>query len=83
MLNKPDYKRLVKLLKKDIEEQKQSGLVAVTKGIYTYSFRGWDFEQSWPRALKECGLTDDGTGTETYTLPGYSFYEWRAKKQRN
>lgn len=75
MLNRPDYKKLVKRMKAHIEDQKPSGLVAITKGLFTYEFHGHDFEQSWPRALKECGLVDDGTGTETFTVPGYGFLE--------
>ncbi len=73
MLNRPEYKRLIKRLKREIEEQKPSGLVAITKGLFSFEFRGRDFDQSWPRALKECGLVDDGTHTETFTVPGLGF----------
>lgn len=73
MLNRPEYKKLVKMLKDQIEDQKSSGLVAITKGLFTFTFRGRDFDQSWPRALKECGLVDDGTHTETFTIPGFGF----------
>jgi hypothetical protein len=69
MLNRPDYKKLVRQLKTVIEEQKPSGLVAVTKGLFSHTFRGRDFEESWPRALRECGLVDDGTHTDTFTIP--------------
>jgi hypothetical protein len=73
MLNRPDYKKLVRRIREQIEEQKPSKLVAITKGLFTYDFHGHDFDQSWPRALKECGLVDDGTNTQTYTIPGYGF----------
>jgi hypothetical protein len=75
VLNRPEYKKLVKRLKREVEEQKPSGLVAITKGLFTFEFRGHDFDESWPRALKECGLEDDGTNTQTYTIPGYGFRE--------
>lgn len=75
MLNRPDYKKLIKLLKLHIEDQKPSGLIAITKGLLSFNFHGRDFEQSWPRALKECGLVDDGTGTETFTIPGYGLMD--------
>lgn len=74
MLNRPEYKRLVKHVRSMIEEQKATGngLVAITRGFVGFP-RTRDFEESWPRAMAELGLVDDGTGTNTYTIKGHGF----------
>jgi hypothetical protein len=76
MLNRPEYKRLTRLVKASLEDQKKSGngLIAITQGFYSMGFSSRrDFAQSWPKLMKELGLVDDGTGTHTYTLAGHGF----------
>jgi hypothetical protein len=76
VLNRPDYKLLVKMVREAVEEQKSSGngLVAITQGFFSMSFRSrHDFEQSWPKVMAQLGLVDDGTGTGTFTLKGHGF----------
>jgi hypothetical protein len=78
MLNRPDYKKLVKLVQEAITEGKAHGLVAITMEHFSFDFRDRrDFEQSWPRVMQQLDLFDDGTGTKTYTVRGYSLMEWQ------
>ena len=76
MLNRPEYKQLIRRLKHDVEESQARGLVAINKGTYLmwdFARSRHDFDASWPRAMQELGLVDDGTGTHTFTIKGYGF----------
>ena len=79
MLNRPEYKRLVKQVRKDLDEQMaDQPFVAISQGMYSLQFRGKDrvgFKESWPKVMKELGLIDDGTGTDTWTKRGLSILD--------
>lgn len=73
MLNRPDYKKLVKRVREQVEEQLSQPFVAITQGIFSFGFPHHDFKESWPKVMKELGLVDDGTNTNTWTKPGHGF----------
>lgn len=78
MLNRPEYKKLVATIRDAVEEMKTEhvSIVAITKEHFSYITRSHrDFDESWPRVMKELGLVDDGTGTETWTVPGYGLHD--------
>jgi hypothetical protein len=76
MLNRPEYKKLVAAVRRSLKEQQTSGqpFIAITKGFHSHLIGPQcprhEFDLAWPRVMKELGLVDDGTHTDTWTLPG-------------
>lgn len=69
-MNAPEYKKLVESLRQCIEEQRNAPFVAISKMDCAYLAPRARLDEVWPRIVRELGLVDDGTGTQTYTLPG-------------
>jgi len=80
-MDRQQHRLLVRAIQRDIEAQKSQGFVAITKGflpnVFTIQGRqivisSKEIEKEWPSLMKEVGLVDDGTGYDTWTLPGRS-----------
>ena len=78
---KQAIKKLVKKICDEIERQKNDPrmtFIAITRGLIECQLGPMnkrDLDASWPIAMRECCLIDDGSGFNTYTLKGHSFYE--------
>jgi len=81
-VQRPDYKKLRSWLKKTIVTQEQehaqgsTPFVAISKGwlesaAAQMGVRSREWGHIWKQLCKDCGLVDDGTGTNTATKPEY------------
>lgn len=69
-MQRPEFRKLIKLVQTELEKQKDKPFVAINKGFFTFAFHRREVEKAWPSVAKQLGLVDDGTGTDTWTLPG-------------
>lgn len=86
MLPRPEYRKLRRFIVKQIEDQKDNSFIAISKGMMEsflphigIRIHGSRYERSvvwnkaWSHICKDLGLVDDGTNTNTFTLPGRGF----------
>ena len=77
MIDKSKYKKLKKHVQERLMEQAGSSFIAVDKSFLYHSLRGVingrEIDEAWKYIVKDLGLVDDGTGTNTWTLPGRGF----------
>jgi hypothetical protein len=72
-MNAPEYKKIVERLRQCIEEQRNAPFIAINKWHAGRDVPFSVLDKVWPKLMLELGLVDDGTGTQTYTLPGRGF----------
>lgn len=88
VIPKPIYKQVVKAVQAQLDEQladSQRAFVALSKGwfsmmqVYEHGrarpIRRQELDKAWPYIIKELGLVDDRTRTQTYTLPGHGILD--------
>lgn len=78
MIPKPKYRALRKRVKAVIDKQlvEDRAFIAVEK--YWFKLHGLsdrELDEAWPHIVKDLGLVDDGTGYDTFTLPGHGIME--------
>lgn len=82
MIPKPKYKRLLKAVKAELDNQHGNDFIAITQGRFSIGLKvkmgdreqfitDREVAEAWPYIVKELGLVDDGTKTDTWTLPGH------------
>ena len=75
MIDKTKYKRLRKFVAQEVRLQKEEGpLVAITRGhmqmmLSSFPLSRDELNIAWPHLVNDLGLVDDGSGTDTWTVP--------------
>lgn len=78
MIERSKYRKLRKAVATQIKEQLDRDFIAINKKFFiTPEIAKHEVNAAWPYVARELGLVDDGTGCDTWTIPGRGIFPLR------